>query len=439
MKKKTIVKIVILIVLIAIISITFVNIYFHNANVKKQKMYDEQISAYLDSVKKWSEDNTSSNSIISKVTLKKLIDLGYTKDGIINPLTNEEFDSNMRFCVINDNGELKYNYDDGINCGETIVTYDNTPKDRYNGYLYSQVVNIDFSNLEGLEYYIKTMRDASTNTNINYSCGKDTNPMNCRSIGSTKNIKANTWYKVSGDIEVTYDESDKENTILYAIVTDNVKYKDINNINVSKIDRNNPVVVLDNPVSTTNSISVSIKNMIDNETDIESSICRYGTSEGEYTTVSMSNIRGKLSKCIINYKLKDKTYYYQVCATDKVGNVGCAKGSSLIQSVNKPTITYNDENEMTVLFNNKKKKNELVYYIKTTKKVILKENTIAYCGKKTLPEECIANEVKEILPNVWYKVSPEVVVIHEKDIKGTLYALIYNEDGYAISSTAKIN
>ena len=428
MKKKTIIKIIILVSLLVIIGMISINVWVHNTNSKKQKMYDDQISSYLNSVEKWSKDNLNQSSIISKVTLKTLIEKGYVEDGIINPLTNEAFESSMRFCVINDNGELKYNYDDGVNCGETVVTYENTPNDMHNGYLYTQVVKINFSNLEGLEYYVKTMRNAVTNTNINYSCGKEVNPLSCRSINSTKNIKANTWYKVSGDIEITYDETDKENTTLYAYVTDNVKYKDLININVSKIDRNSPIVVLYNPVSTTNSISVNIKNMLDNETDIASSICIYGTTDGEYTTVSMSNTRGKLSKCIINYKLKDKTYYYQVCATDSVGNVGCAKGSSLIQSVNKPVIKYNDNNEISI-----------AYYIKSTSKVTLKDKTLAYCGKKIMPEECISNEINEILPNVWYKVSADVVLAYEENSKGSLYALIYNNDGYVISSTAKIN
>ncbi len=431
MKKKTIISIITIIVLV-FVSILTAKIVHYNVMKKKKGLYEEKISYFIDNVKKYKEDKVSKDSIIVKLTLKDLISNNYVEEYQYDPLHNEFFKDDLAFCIINNNGEYEYLIDDGKNCGETIIELINTPKEAYNDYLYTQVAYVDFSNLEGLEYYIKSTRDAVSNTNINYMCNKGDAPSSCRSIKSTKTIKADYWYKVSGDIEITYDEHSDSVSFIYALVTDDVEYKNTTSEIIDKIDRTSPVVVLDTPVSSTNSISVKIKDMLDNETGVASSVCRYGTTEDEYKTISMSNTRGKLSRCIINYKLKDKVYYYQVCATDEVGNVGCSKGNSLIESVNNPIATYLD-NEIKIDFNNKKNKN-LTYYIKSTKEVTLEDETISYCDKGILPDECIKSEVAKLKPNIWYQVSSKTN-INYKDSDFIIYAVIYSSEEYATSTT----
>ena len=54
---------------------------------------------------------------------------------------------------------------------EVLIEKDTSVLDK-NEYLYTQIAYVDFSNLEGLEYYIKSTRDAVSNTNINYICNK---------------------------------------------------------------------------------------------------------------------------------------------------------------------------------------------------------------------------------------------------------------------------
>ena len=434
MKKKKIIGIIIALVLV-FVSVLSVKIVHYNVMKKRKELYNEKISYFIDNVKRYGEDNVSKDSIIFKLTLKDLISNNYVEEYQYDPLHNEFFSEDLTFCIINDNGEYNYVIDDGENCGETIIELKNTPEEAYNDYLYTQVAYIDFSNLEGLEYYIKTTRDAVSNTNINYVCNKGDEPNSCRSIKSTKTLKADYWYKVSGDIEITYDEHSDTVSHIYALVTDNVKYTNINSEVIDKIDRTSPVVVLDTPVSTTNSISVKVKDMLDNETGVASSVCRYGAKEDEYKTISMSNTRGKLSKCIINYKLKDKIYYYQVCATDEVGNVGCASGNSLIESVNSPITTYLEDG-INIDFNNKKNKN-LTYYIKTTKEVILEDSTLAYCDKELLPNDCIKSEITKLKPNIWYQVSSKIDLTY-KESDFIIYTVIYNNDEYAKSTTTVV-
>ena len=153
MKKKFTFKLI-LIIFAAVLALWLViNGVILIVNNHKQKAFDAQMVEYLENVKLYKENNENSinkNAVIIKVTLGDLIDGNYTKDNIQNPLTGEIFSRDMTFCIINDNGEYTYKYDNGVDCGNTIITYTNTPEEMYNGYLYTQVVHIDFSPLEGL-------------------------------------------------------------------------------------------------------------------------------------------------------------------------------------------------------------------------------------------------------------------------------------------------
>ena len=420
MKKKKSFKIYIIIFILIIILVLFIHFLY---SLNKKDEYETNISQVLNSLENWKNDhaNDIKGSVIIKKTLGELIESEYVKEDI-------GIDKDTAFCIVNDNGEYKYLKDDGTNCGEILIENINTPTKTYNGFLYSQEIHVGFSDFEGLEYYIKSTRDTTLNINVNFSCGNSSNPKECKEIKSTKNIKANIWYKVSGSVDVLYEEHDTKEAMLSAMVTDNYKFKNVDSIAISKIDRKKPVIVLDSSVSTTNSISVKIEDMIDNETDITSSICRYGTQEGEYKTVSMSNTKGKLSKCTINYKLKDKIYYYQICATDKVGNVGCAFGSSLIQSIKNPAITYRDS-DISVIYDNNK---SLKHYIKSSVELTLEDNTLSYCGKTTIPSSCIESKTKTILPDIWYEVSNSINVSSLKN--GVIYLASYDGKKFITTS-----
>ncbi len=421
--KKALVKKILIVFLIIAIFLILLNQLLYVLRKEEKEAYDTTVSEVLKSLEKWKEDNEDKikGSIIVNKTVKELIDEKYLNNEI-------SIDNDTNFCIVNDNGEYKYLKDDGNNCGEVVFENVNMPSKPYNEFLYSEEVKVTFSEYEGLEYYIKSTRGALLNINTYFSCGNGISPSSCKQIKTTKNIKADIWYKVSGNVDVMYDEHADSEATLYALVTDNVKFKNISTMNISKIDRKEPVIVLDSAISSTNSISVKIEDMIDNDTDIASSICRYGTQEGEYKTVSMSNTRGRLSKCIINYKLKDKIYYYQVCATDKVGNVGCAFGSSLIESIKNPVITYK-ENEVNIFYNSSKNMN---YYIKSDVELTIDKNTVSYCGKSFTPAACIESKTKTLLPNVWYEVNNDINVTYKKN--GVITATIYDGKKFVTSS-----
>ena len=441
MKKKVKFILILAVLFIAIFSIYKIVVY--KIAIKNQKEYSAIIEKYIEGVEKWKNDNMpiANKAIITKVTLKELLDGNYVEKNLKNPLTKKPFSEDLSFCIIKEDDNYIYKYDDGKECGDSFITYETTPEEAYNGYVYEQKVKVDFSSIAGLEYYIKSSIDGVADMNVYFVCGKDIKPTNCSNIATTRNIEAGKWYRVPGDINILFDEQNDEEGTIQVLTTDHVAFSKMIEGNISKIDRTKPVVTLDTPVSTTNSISVKIIDIKDSETDIASSVCKYGTEEDNYTTESMHNRNGKLSKCSINFKLKDKTYYYQVCATDMVGNTGCAEGNSLIKDVKLPTLTLEEIDNKRIAnisFNGGKKKN-LTYYIKSTSAGLTSQTTVAYCGKDVLPTNCTDSEITNILPNSWYQVSGDLSIIYTNTSNNDiLYALVYSDNEYGSSAIIEL-
>lgn len=80
-------------------------------------------------------------------------------------------------------------------------------------YKTSKEVVVTFDNNARLTRYIKSSVNATTNVDTLSSCGNGEAPSTCSTL-ITKNINANTWYMVSGNINVKY----LENGILYTYV-----------------------------------------------------------------------------------------------------------------------------------------------------------------------------------------------------------------------------
>lgn len=441
--KKSIKNILMIVALLLAIFSAYKIVSYKNA-IKNQKEYSKIIEQYLVGVEKWKNDNiTESNkAIITKITLKDLLDGNYVEKNLKNPLTKKIFNEDLSFCIIKEDNNYIYKYDDGKECGDSFITYETIPEEAYNGYVYEQKIKVDFSPIAGLEYYIKTSITGVANMNVYFVCGKDKIPTNCTNISTTRTIEAGKWYRISGDIDIVFDEQNDEEGTIYALTTDHVAYSNMIEGKITKIDRTKPVVTLDTPVSTTNSISVKIIDIKDEETDIASSVCKYGTEEDNYTTESMHNRNGKLSKCSINFKLKDKVYYYQVCATDMVGNTGCAEGNSLIKDIKVPTLTMEEIDSRKIVnisFNGGKKKN-LTYYIKSTASSLLSQTTVKYCGMDVLPTNCTTKESTSILPNAWYQVSGDLSVVYTSQTSNDdiLYALVYSENEYGSSASIEL-
>ena len=87
------------------------------------------------------------------------------------------------------------------------ITFTNNPTNSIGGFYYSQRANVTFgnTNVDSPVYYIKSGKEGTSNINVTGSCGTGNMPGSC-SNASTKTINENTWYRVSGNIQVNYTE-----------------------------------------------------------------------------------------------------------------------------------------------------------------------------------------------------------------------------------------
>lgn len=133
------------------------------------------------------------------------------------------------------------------------ISYDNEPSIETNDYFNKQIVRVD-TKLD--TYYIYSSKDASIDIKNIYECGSGTLPLNCSNT-SDYIIKADVWYKVSGNIKILYSNDSKE--------TGNLKVFDNNiyNVVLSKIENtipSAPTIKGGNDIWTNEPITVSIDN-----------------------------------------------------------------------------------------------------------------------------------------------------------------------------------
>ena len=119
---------------------------------------------------------------------------------------------------------------------------DGTKVNAQNGYHYKVVADVSFSasGLSSSAYYVKST-SATVSSVDGYSCGTGSNPSTC-GTSATKSFAAGTWYKVSSNLNLTYETETSNNATIYAAIWDGAKYSSNGTGTVSKIDRTAPSV-----------------------------------------------------------------------------------------------------------------------------------------------------------------------------------------------------
>ncbi len=127
---------------------------------------------------------------------------------------------------------------------------DGTKVNAQNGYHYKVVAAVSFSasGLSSSAYYVKSTRATVSSVN-GYACGTGSNPSTCGTT-ATKSFAAGTWYKVSSNLNLTYETENSNNATVYAVVWDGAKYSSTGTGTVSKIDRTAPSTpIVTNPTN----------------------------------------------------------------------------------------------------------------------------------------------------------------------------------------------
>ena len=331
------------------------------------------------------------------------------------------------------------------------ITFLNTPKVSSNGYLKSQTAQIVYSNskVNNLSYYVKTTREGISNLSVTKSCGNGVKPTTCSDITNTTKLEVNTWYQVKGNINVVYNKVSNDIGTIYAYTSDGVNYSSAATGTISKIDTTGPTITVKSIVTKTNNATIHYK-LTDNESGIGTVTCKYGTKNGIYD----KNGIGTTTSCQINNLVKNTTYYYEICAMNKIGINNCIIGSTKPSDITNPRIDlenipstsqrgYLKKQIARVVYNIANVSNP-EYFVKTTRDGISNILVNQSCGNGITPTNCsnITNTTA-LKANTWYKVSGNINVTYDSysNQTDTIYAYTYdgtNKSGTATASLSKI-
>ena len=319
--------------------------------------------------------------------------------------------------------------------GETAITFNPITQVPTNTtYAQSKTVTINYTatNVTNPTYYVKTTV-ATTSTMNGYSCGIETNPGTC-STTATKNYAANTWYKVTGNLSITF----KENGEIIARINDGESYSSAETLVITKIDATAPVLTLGSATTTTKSIMIPITVNKDDESGIKSTTCVYGTSTSYGSTGTVSN-----NKCIISNLKNNTTYYYKVTTTNNAGlqttKTGSNKTGETAITFNPITqvptnTTYAQSKTVTINYTATNVTNP-TYYVKTTVATTSTMNGYS-CGIETNPGTCSTTATKNYAANTWYKVTGNLSITFKEN--GEIIARINDGESYSSAETLVI-
>lgn len=157
----------------------------------------------------------------------------------INNKTDEKKDSNSANATPSNPGKNPKPEEEKTIDGKPNITFTNTPSKAENNYVKKQVAHIQFAK-SNRNYYVKSSKVGVSNIALLESCGSKEKPENCTKIASTKNVKANTWYKVSGNIDITYETEIDTNEHIYAIEKDTKNFSSMAGETLLKITKQSP-------------------------------------------------------------------------------------------------------------------------------------------------------------------------------------------------------
>ena len=125
----TLIELLAVIAILAVISVIAYPKVIDTIGASRLTAYNVSKSNIVDAAKlKYLADVNSTS--ITEYTVQDLIDTGYIKKGTKNPLTDEDYDNNIKVLITNNNGVVRYEYVEG----KTLYDYVSTKSEKENVY-----------------------------------------------------------------------------------------------------------------------------------------------------------------------------------------------------------------------------------------------------------------------------------------------------------------
>jgi len=304
------------------------------------------------------------------------------------------------------------------------LTITSTPTTAVNGYYKKHVAAIIYpqENILEPQFFLKTTSTASSSVALS-SCGNGTNPGSC-STSNTTTLSAGYWYKVSGNVNITYQAATSSNTTLYALTYDGNNYSGAVTATLGKIDATAPTISVSNTSSTATTITLPFT-ASDPESGIKSTTCVYGTSTSYGSNGTISG-----NSCLLTGLTAGTTYYYKITTTNGLGDVTTSTGSKGTISIVNPKITQESATIASGYTWATQRVYKITYdsnspanYFKSSVAATVASGVVTHsCGTGNSPGTCSASSVTTLAANTWYKTSSTTPTITYAS-NGTLYAM----------------
>ena len=327
---------------------------------------------------------------------------------------------------------------------QLAIKFNSTPNEAINGYYKKLEAYLDYGSENLTTYYIQSTISTKSNVDALKSCGSGTVPSNCTNITKTKSLSPNTWYYFTSNPRIIYDTTSTITGTLYVYATNGISTI-TDQTTIAKIDNTDPDLKLGIGIVTSQSISIPIT-LQENESGIDSITCKYGTSNGNYTQTE--GVTVTTGNCTISNINQDTTYYYQVCAKDKMGNETCKTGNNKTTALTVALKATNTPSESIDGYYQKQEWNLDItgtptgYYIKSTRNTRSTTNLIKSCGDGTVPGDCIdITPTTDMTENIWYytETKPTIICDTTSQDPAVLYVRITDGTNTTANATATIS
>ncbi len=213
----------------------------------------------------------------------------------------------------------------------------------YNGWCDSTDVYFKMTGTEEIKYlYLKTEINSISYGYATATCGTGNSPGACTTISRTDQISAGKWYRFTyeRDPEITNVEisgiTKTTPSSIYIIASDGGTNSSSATATISKLDSTRPDVAVSEINPDTDSIRLQTY-ITQDYSGVGSVTCNYSTTNGKY---NLSATSVSANGCTMTGLDSDTTYYYKICAYNKVSSASnCVTGNA--KTASAYTIIYN--------------------------------------------------------------------------------------------------
>ncbi len=306
-----------------------------------------------------------------------------------------------------------------------------------NGFAYENQVTINCAG-EKSQCYVKVSKDVSIVGSILKKCSTETPYLDCQDIETFSTFEPEVWYRTSRIITFKSKDGEKENPVIDYLSCVGDKCTDSTKVTLANIDKEGPSLEVVRITSGTNTAAIQL-NANDLDSGLENVVIKYGETPEALTQTTIF----KNEEYVLEHLTNNKTYYYEIVALDKVGNVTTLTGQLETKDIALPEVStvYQDKEgnrldnttdsaytgTVTLSFSD-----TIEHFVRITNSTGLTPISTVTCGSGYLPKDC-SEDLNAETQDVWYKIEGNKTLTFDKENQQrvTIKALSYDGVNYS--------